>query len=86
MAAMALNSIRVLANARKMAPPFPFGINAKHALTPPLSLKERGLVVRAFTFRNQSLTLGGMDLQAGADHSEAQHRKPHPTTADSAPG
>lgn len=84
MAAMALNSIRVLANARKMAPPFPFGINAKHALTP--LPQGEGLVVRAFTFRNQSLTLGGMDLQAGADHSEAQHRKPHPTTADSAPG
>ncbi|WP_158895964.1 MULTISPECIES: hypothetical protein [unclassified Pseudomonas] len=86
MAAMALNSIRVLANARKMAPPFPFGIAAKHALTPTLSLRERGLIVRAFIFRNQSLTLGGMDLQVGAERSEAQKHKPHSTIADSAPG
>ncbi len=42
MAAIALSSIRLQANIRKMALPFPFGTTAKHALTPTLSLRERG--------------------------------------------
>ena len=67
MAAIALSSIPLLANAREIAPSFPFGINATR--TPTLSLRERGLAV----FRNQSLTAGGMDLQAGAGRSEARH-------------
>lgn len=48
---------------------FPSGITVTHALTPTLSLRERGLAV----FRNQSLTAGGMNLQAGAGRSEARH-------------
>jgi len=82
MAAMALSLIPLLANAQKMAPSFPLDITAKHALNPTLSFRERGLAV----FRNPSLTAGGMDLQAGAERSEAQQRKPQTTTAGSAPG
>ena len=83
MAAMALSSIRFQATARKNAAFFsPSGITATRALTPTLSLRERGLAV----FRNQSLTAGGVDLQAGAERSGAQHRKPRPITAGSAPG
>lgn len=82
MAAIALSLIRFQAKAREMATPFPFGITATRALTPTLSLRERGLAV----FRNQSLTAGGVDLQAGAKRSKAQHRKPRPITAGSAPG
>lgn len=52
------------------------------ALTPTLSPRERGLAV----FRSESLTAGGMDLQADAERSKDQHRKPQPTTAGSAPG
>ena len=55
MAAMALSSIRFQATARKNAAFFsPSGITATRALTPTLSLRERGLAVS----RNQSLTAG----------------------------
>lgn len=76
MAAMALRLICFLANAGEMALSFPLGITAKRALTPTLSLRERGLAVRALMFRDQSLIAGGMDLQASAERSEVQHRKP----------
>ena len=83
MAAIALSSIRFQVTARENDASFsPSGITATRALTPTLSLRERGLAV----FRNQSLTAGGVDLQAGTERSKAQHRKPRPTTAGSAPG
>lgn len=60
MAAMALNSMRFLASAREWRILFPSGMTAKRALTPTLSLSERGLAV----FRNQPLT-GGQNGPAG---------------------
>ncbi len=76
MAAMALNSIRFLANAREMALSFPLGITAKRALTPALSLRERGLAVRALIFRNQSLIAGGWAYRLGRTQ---RHPKPQAT-------
>ena len=65
MAAMALNSIPFLANAWETTLPFPLRHHREARPAPTLSLRERELAARAFVFRNQSLTVGGMDLQAG---------------------
>ncbi len=85
MAAMALNLIPFLQTHGKTAPTFHSGTAAKRALTPTLSLRERGLAMRAFVFRDQSLTVGEMDLWAGSSAAKPSTPGPFPSTAGSAP-
>ncbi len=60
MAAIALSSIRFQVTARENDASFsPSGITATRALTPTLSLRERGLAVRAFVFHNQASPRAG---------------------------
>ena len=82
MAAMVLSLIPLLANARKNGASFPLGHRRDARPHPPPLPQGEGVS----PFPQSGLTAGGMDLQAGAERSKAQHRKPQTTTVGSAPG